>query len=235
MFAGRTPLISISHRVSLDISLPQICVLGSQSVGKSSLIESISGVCSSQQVYPCASHVNVVRFPSPEHRVLAQGMMRSSVTFAQITLKGCTRCPTECILIQSSEPWECEVSLKFQVDARNVPLARVRNFPFGPTIRDPAQVEDRLRRAQLAILNADLDRDGFPGSFLTGNTPEARSVSFSQNCISLKVRGPDIVDLSFVDLPGKMNGSSVFFCSSWLIHLIRHHRFGWTRRPEVRC
>ncbi len=156
----------------------------------------------SSQVDPCTSHANVIRFPSPEHRVLVQGMMRSAM-FTQSTLKGCSRCQTEGILIQSSEPWECEVSLKFQVDARNVPLPRVRNFSFGPTIRDPAQVEDRLRRAQLAILNPDLDRDGFPESFLTGSLPEARSVSFSRNCISLKVRGPDIVDLSFVDLPGR--------------------------------
>ncbi len=37
-------LISIHLSVSLDINLPQICILGSQSVGKSSLIESISGV-----------------------------------------------------------------------------------------------------------------------------------------------------------------------------------------------
>ncbi|KAF8323493.1 P-loop containing nucleoside triphosphate hydrolase protein [Cantharellus anzutake] len=157
------------YSVSMDVSLPQICVLGSQSVGKSSLIESISGVA----------------------------LPRASGT--------CTRCPTECILIRSSdprEPWQCEVSLRFQVDSRGHPLPLVRNIPFGPLITNPADVEDRIRRAQIAVLNPDLDSVDFPTSFLHGDIPETRTVSFSPNCISLKVRGPDIVDLSFVDLPG---------------------------------
>ena len=37
-------LIMPFHRVQVDIDLPQIAVIGSQSAGKSSLIESISGV-----------------------------------------------------------------------------------------------------------------------------------------------------------------------------------------------
>ena len=42
-----TTLIIFMLSVSLDVDLPQICAIGSQSAGKSSLIESISGVIDS--------------------------------------------------------------------------------------------------------------------------------------------------------------------------------------------
>lgn len=153
--------------INAEISLPQISVLGSQSAGKSSLIEAISGVT----------------------------LPRASGT--------CTRCPTECILTQSDGPWSCEVSLRFQYDNRGQPLAAHRNIRFGPIITDPAQVEDRLRRAQAAILNPALENSTFPDSFLVDTIlPETRATSFSRNFISMTVKGPEVVDLSFVDLPG---------------------------------
>ncbi|KAF8340500.1 uncharacterized protein EI90DRAFT_2906014, partial [Cantharellus anzutake] len=147
--------------------LPQICVLGSQSAGKSSLIEAISGV------------------PLP----------RASGT--------CTRCPTECILIQTDGPWSCEICLRFQYDGQGQQLASHRRIPFGAEITNPADVEDRLRRAQEAILSPALDDPNFPDSFLNNErAPNARTVSFSHNFISMTIKGPDVVDLSFVDLPG---------------------------------
>jgi hypothetical protein len=69
---------------------------------------------------------------------------------------------------------------------------------------DKSEVEDRIRRAQLAILNPDKSVN----SFLDGDEPfiiEGNSLTFSKNCVSLAISGPDVADLSFVDLPGEWN------------------------------
>jgi len=148
--------------------LPRICVLGSQSAGKSSLIEAISGV------------------PLP----------RASGT--------CTRCPTECILIHKEGPWSCKVNLRFKYDGDNRELVDHHHYEFGPVITRPAEVKERLRRAQVAILNPNLSDPDFPDRFLNGDLPDpaTRAISFSHNFISMTIEGPDVVDLSFVDLPG---------------------------------
>ena len=61
-------------------------------------------------------------------------------------------------------------------------------------------MEDRIRRAQRAILNPNkplkyfLDED---------NQEELDSqLSFSLNSVTLQISGPDVADLSFCDLPG---------------------------------
>ncbi|KAF9521211.1 hypothetical protein BS47DRAFT_1386879 [Hydnum rufescens UP504] len=153
--------------ISADIELPQICVIGSQSTGKSSLIESISGV----------------------------SLPRASGT--------CTRCPTECKLMMSEGPWQCEVALRFLFGNDGERLPHVIHMPFGDIITDPSRVEERLRRAQIAILNPSIGRPDFPSSFLAQPIADyGRTISFSRNYISMDIRGPGVADLSFVDLPG---------------------------------
>ena len=149
-----------------------------------------------------------VSLPRVTSTVLAQGAIEILISSIRHGLKYWSRCPTECILIQSSEPWQCEVSLKFRFDSTGTVLPQVCNINFGLPITDPAQVKDHLQQAQLAILNPNLDSPGFPSSFLLPDINyNIWSVSFSQNCISLKVCGPDIVDLSFIDLPGMWEDS----------------------------
>lgn len=152
-----------STGVQLDIDLP-VAVIGSQSAGKSSLIESISGIT----------------------------LPRASGT--------CTRVPTECRLTRSSDPWQCTVSLRSITDASGQPLPQVKNENFGDTIFDKVEVEERLRRAQRAILNPNTN----VRQFLEGadEDPFDRELSFSKNCVTLQISGPDVADLSFVDLPG---------------------------------
>ncbi|CAE6433884.1 unnamed protein product [Rhizoctonia solani] len=150
--------------IQAEIDLPQICVVGSQSAGKSSLIESISGI----------------KLP------------RATGT--------CTRCPTECRLKFSEEPWACTVHLRFLKDASGNDINPIRNIQFGGIITRKADVEDRLRRAQLAILNPAVDsalflRDPLPKTSIT-------AVAFSENFVSVEISGPDVTDLSFCDLPG---------------------------------
>ncbi|KIJ63510.1 hypothetical protein HYDPIDRAFT_40933 [Hydnomerulius pinastri MD-312] len=140
-----------------------IAVIGSQSAGKSSLIESISGIT----------------------------LPRSAGT--------CTRCPTECKLSHSDAPWKCVVKLHFNTDAKGMPTA-VRLVPFGAPITTKSDVEDRIKRAQRAILNPSTG----PNKFLHGEDPmpDKTEVSFSRNYVSLEISGKDLADLSFVDLPG---------------------------------
>ena len=171
--------------MQIDIDLPQIAVIGNQSAGKSSLIEAISGITLPRQSGTCTRYVSIACV--------------SAVVFTQIY---CTRrCPTECRLMRSSGQWQCTVSLRLTVDANGLPLGQARTEKFGDVIFDKAQVEERIRRAQRAILN-----QGTPARvFLTMLEPEKEITDgFSANCITLHISGPDVADLSFCDLPGML-------------------------------
>ncbi|KAJ7779480.1 P-loop containing nucleoside triphosphate hydrolase protein [Mycena maculata] len=164
---GRRRMLDLVNRlhntgVQIDIDLPQIAVIGSQSAGKSSLIESISGI----------------------------SLPRAAGT--------CTRCPTECRLARSDAPWKCIVELRFITDKNGQTLGQARNESFGDPIFSKSEVEDRIRRAQRAILNPSKASR----NFLDDDDEEVPEVSFSTNYISLQISGPEVADLSFVDLPG---------------------------------
>ncbi|KAJ7064507.1 P-loop containing nucleoside triphosphate hydrolase protein [Mycena amicta] len=175
---GRRAMLDLVNRlqntgVQLDIDLPRIAVIGSQSAGKSSLIESISGV----------------------------SLPRASGT--------CTRCPTECRLSRSNRPWKCTVELRFITDKNGTPLGHARTEPFGDPVSDKADVEERIRRAQRAILNPSKSAQSFledarndDANSQGGHGAMQDEMSFSTNFISLSISGPDLADLSFVDLPG---------------------------------
>ncbi|KAJ8074434.1 hypothetical protein PM082_015335 [Marasmius tenuissimus] len=118
----------------------------------------------------------------------------------------CTRCPTECRLMRSSEPWKCVVSLRILTDSTGQVLGQARNELFGPPIYNKAEVEDRIRRAQLAILNPSIPRKEILEG--DGYVDNVKSSSFSANCVSLEISGPDVADLAFCDLPGLIRSTS---------------------------
>lgn len=72
---------------------------------------------------------------------------------------------------------------------------------FGDIIYDKVQVEERIRRAQRAILNPEKPAKYFLES--EDEDQHSAELSFSNNCVSLQISGPDVADLSFCDLPGK--------------------------------
>ena len=111
-------------------------------------------------------------------------------------------CPTECRLSHSESSWQCIVSLRFITDARGQLLGQARNEIFGNIIYDQSQVEERIRRAQRAILNPTKA----PKDFLENEDEEnlVSELSFSTNCVSLQISGPQVADLSFCDLPGTL-------------------------------
>ncbi|KAF9258340.1 hypothetical protein L218DRAFT_1005081 [Marasmius fiardii PR-910] len=114
----------------------------------------------------------------------------------------CTRCPIECRLMYSKAPWKCVVSLRTLYDPKTGSLlGQARNEVFGKPIYNKAEVEERIRRAQIAILNPSIDRvKVLEGGGLEG--VNLGSVAFSTNCVALEISGPDVADLSFCDLPG---------------------------------
>jgi hypothetical protein len=108
------------------------------------------------------------------------------------------RCPTECKLSHSDSPWKCIVKLHFSTDSKGASIP-VRLVHFGAPITSKSSVEDRIRRAQRAILNPSTDSN----KYLHGdNVSDENEVSFSKNYVSLEISGKGLADLSFVDLPG---------------------------------
>ncbi|EEB90813.1 hypothetical protein MPER_10934, partial [Moniliophthora perniciosa FA553] len=71
---------------------------------------------------------------------------------------------------------------------------------FGDVISCKEDVEERIRRAQRAILNPHISLQRFldDDEDAIGNL---KASSFSMNCIALEIVGRDVADLSFVDLP----------------------------------
>ena len=78
-------------------------------------------------------------------------------------------------------------------------------------------MERTLQRAQIAVLEQEAEtgpsRDMCVQSISSGGligekktTIRQRSLAFSRNVICVDVSSPDLVNLSFVDLPGKICG-----------------------------
>ncbi|THH32770.1 hypothetical protein EUX98_g1377 [Antrodiella citrinella] len=117
----------------------------------------------------------------------------------------CTRCPMECRLSSSSNAWQCQVSIRWEVNSGGFPCDEVREVAFGGVITQKSDVELILRRAQMAILNPTVETE----HFVNMSVEEMKSASkklamlkFSKNVVCVDLSGPELTDLAFVDLPG---------------------------------
>lgn len=72
-------------------------------------------------------------------------------------------------------------------------------MPFGDVITDKDFLEDRISRAQLAILNPSTPASAFLEYYIPTSSNE---LTFSPNIVCLEISGPDHSEISFVDLPG---------------------------------
>lgn len=100
----------------------------------------------------------------------------------------------ECRLTYSTNPWQCQVLL------RREGATKGNEEMFGPLLTDPSDLEDMIRRAQVAILNPSTAS----ASFVTGILPTEREHQFSSDVVCIDLAGPDVTDLAFIDLPGKL-------------------------------
>lgn len=111
----------------------------------------------------------------------------------------------ECRL-QNAGSWSCKIVLRFQYDAGGRPLADVREIEFGETLYNKGDVERMLRRAQRAILRPGVP----PEKFLDDSDLDIEGyepLTFSPNCVCIRVAGPNVPDLYFYDLPGTISWS----------------------------
>ncbi|KAH0580123.1 hypothetical protein H2248_002929 [Termitomyces sp. 'cryptogamus'] len=119
----------------------------------------------------------------------------------------CTRCPMECRLAYTAtEKWSCSIYIRREYDASGNVLDKVTETTFGAVITKKEDVELALRRAQVTVLNPHLD----PLTILNASVEELtqspfvskRTSPFSRDTICIELEGPELTDLSFVDLPG---------------------------------
>ena len=113
----------------------------------------------------------------------------------------------ECRLLSSDSPWSCQVSIRWEYDPDGQRRNKIEEELFGDLLTEKAEVEMMLRRAQAAVLNPKTPLSHFLGmteSELNELSPRDRpeSTPFSQNVVCVDIAGPDLTDLSFVDLPG---------------------------------
>lgn len=98
--------------------------------------------------------------------------------------------------------WSCQVSIRWEFDVNGTRLGTVTEEPFGGIILQREEVEIALRRAQVAVLNPQLPSDGFHHLTTQDLKKYSNNLAFSRNVVCLDISGPDLTDLSFVDLPG---------------------------------
>ncbi|CAG8517604.1 9382_t:CDS:2, partial [Paraglomus occultum] len=98
--------------------------------------------------------------------------------------------------------WECKISLRVEYDENNKPLpdARRENIWFGEAIHDPSDVESMAYRAQKALLNPSKSSDLYLNH--DRSKEEKDEIEFTMNTVCLSITGPNVPNLSLVDLPG---------------------------------
>lgn len=184
---GALQTLGVSHVAAL----PELVLVGDQSAGKSSLMSGLARV-----TLPRSAGV-------------------------------CTRCPLHIHLISSKiDHWSCTVTLQQDYDFQPTPGSKpkksdvTKTNPFPPwvkmpresktfkTIFDPSEIEEVLRWAQIAILNHNQDYELFipgEGALAKQSLEDAAlntEAQFSPNIVALQIKGPELPDLSFYDLPG---------------------------------
>lgn len=78
------------------------------------------------------------------------------------------------------------------------------NIKFGQVLHRKEEVESTLRRAQFAVLNPEVDHTKILAAPVEDlqNLATRPGRDFSRDVICVELKGPDLTDLSFIDLPG---------------------------------
>jgi GTPase SAR1 family protein len=183
-------------------SLPELVLVGDQSSGKSSLMSAIAGLSlprSSGTCTRCPIHIRVSRADEWSCRVFLKQDYEFRPPNRQLTERDVTG-------NNKFPPW---VKLDPSRQAR-------REFKTVRDQFDSEEIETVLRCAQVAILNPSTHYQMFIPK-LKGEASdsvreqvlenvrrkeERTEAQFSPNTVALEVKGPDLADLNFYDLPG---------------------------------
>ncbi|CAG8614452.1 17032_t:CDS:2, partial [Cetraspora pellucida] len=118
----------------------------------------------------------------------------------------CTRCVMEIRLSESIDEWKCQVFLRKEYDENEMQLNRPIESKFGSLIIDPDNVELMARRAQKALLNprknSDLYFNWDFGNKNYDDDSKSNAIKFTKNVVCIEIKGPDVPNLSLIDLPG---------------------------------
>lgn len=97
--------------------------------------------------------------------------------------------------------WCCTMKLRYEYDAKNVKLGRVREEQFGPVLQGKSELETWVRRAQKALLNpskkptqfldSQVDRGtaGAEAPLLPAAAGDKNELKFTRNVIVLEIQG----------------------------------------------
>ncbi|OLN87080.1 Interferon-induced GTP-binding protein Mx [Colletotrichum chlorophyti] len=196
---GELQQLGVSH----DVALPQLVLVGDQSAGKSSLMSGLAGLNLPRSEGVCTR--------CPIHIRVSRSMARD----------------------RGGPEWSCRVSLQQDYSYCPPPDYDITKAhvtpqnPFPPwvkqqrvvkefmTIYDQSDIDTVLRWAQIAILNHDQNHEFFiPGTGAIAKQMQVDEVAertvakFSPNTVALEIRGPDLPDLSFYDMPGIFRNSA---------------------------
>jgi hypothetical protein len=111
----------------------------------------------------------------------------------------------EVVLSQAVEDvWRCQISLRIIYDENGEVLPTPEIVGFGDAMTEAEDVENRLHRAQDAVLQWHTRvNDEDKGEILNYEYNASDDApGFSKNVVRLEVSGPDLVDVTFIDLPG---------------------------------
>ena len=109
-------------------------------------------------------------------------------------------------LWSSPDPWSCQVGIRLEFDDGGSRRNDPREVPFGPRITEKGDIELALRRAQAAVLNPSLPFEDFLSKSeaeLRAYPGQPQGLIFSKNVVCIDLKGPELTDLSFIDLPGR--------------------------------
>lgn len=98
--------------------------------------------------------------------------------------------------------WSCQVSLRMMYNGNGERLPAPCIFPFGDALDNPEDVENRLRGAQDAILHLPLGAYTVEYFLQDSYEKSEDAMGFSRNVVRLDVTGTNLVDVTFIDLPG---------------------------------
>lgn len=123
------------------------------------------------------------------------------------------------MLFAPTSPWTCQINIRRVEDTSGTPLSRPYEAEFGGPIHSLQMVEPMLRRAQLAAVNPDRDLDELIHFDLANYDSQGKDgilppvypdqQSFSRNVVAIELQGPDMLNLTFIDLPGKLESSTI--------------------------
>lgn len=214
---GELQSLGISH----DVPLPELVLVGDQSAGKSSVMSGLANL----------------------------DLPRSEGT--------CTRCPLH-IRVSRNSDWSCRVSLskEYRYDPprdRSISETDVtEQDPFFPwrklsanqifefkTVHDKGEIEDVLRWAQVAILNDDQRHELYiPGLGAIAQQTDINQAAketqakFSPNVVFLEIKGPELPNLSFYDMPGIFQNPADAR-DDYLVNVVCNLSMGYIRRQSA--